>query len=87
MFVQCVCREGVIKERLKARETVRTISDARLHHFSKIKAGFQPLDEVPDEMHIVVDTEKPIEETLGQILARDYALECLQTEKALKVRA
>lgn len=85
MFVQCICREDVIKERLKARETVTTISDARLHHFSQIKAGFEPLDELPDEMHIVVDTEKPIDETMGQILARDYALECLQTEKALKV--
>ncbi|MBW1744596.1 MAG: AAA family ATPase, partial [Deltaproteobacteria bacterium] len=56
IFVECVCHEDLIKERLRERETVPSISDARLPHIKEIKAAFEPLDEVPDEMHIVVDT-------------------------------
>ncbi|MBW1859836.1 MAG: AAA family ATPase, partial [Deltaproteobacteria bacterium] len=87
IFVECVCHEDLIKERLRERETVPSISDARLPHIREIKAAFEPLDEVPDEMHIVVDTGKPLEENMGQILSQDYALESLQTTRALKANA
>ncbi|MBW2171961.1 MAG: AAA family ATPase [Deltaproteobacteria bacterium] len=87
IFVECVCHEDLIKERLRERETVPSISDARLPHIREIKTAFEPLDEVPDEMHIVVDTGKPLEENMGQILSQDYALESLQTTRALKANA
>ena len=84
MFVECVCPEPVVKERLMRRDATSSVSDARLHHFEQIKARFEPLNEVSDEMHITVDTERPLEESMGQILSQDYVLECLQTAEAIK---
>jgi len=84
MFVECRCRDAMLKERLLSREGTSTTSDARLHHFKQIKARFEPIDEVRDEMYIGVDTERSLEESLEHILSRDYVLECLQTVDALK---
>jgi aminoglycoside phosphotransferase family enzyme/predicted kinase len=84
MFVHCICPEAVIKERLIRREATSSVSDARLRHFEEFKARFEPLNEVRDEMHIRVDTERPLEESMEHILSRDYVLECLQTAEAMK---
>ncbi len=84
MFVECICTEAVLKERLMSREATSSVSDARLPHFQQIKAHSEPLNEVRDEMHIRVDTEKPLKESMEHILSRDYVLECLQTAKAMK---
>lgn len=85
VFVECVCSEPTIKKRLMRRETIPTVSDARLRHFDQIKERFEPLGEVRDDMHIRVDTEKSLEESMEHILSQDYVLECLQTADALKV--
>ncbi len=84
MFVECICTEAALKERLMSREATSSVSDARLRHFQQIKAHFEPLNEVRDEMHIRVDTERHLEESMEHILSRDYVLECLQTAKAMK---
>jgi len=84
MFVECIGPEAVLKERLIRREAISSVSDARLRHFEQIKARFEPLNEVRDEMHIGVDTEMPLEQSMEHILSRDYVLECLQTAKALE---
>jgi predicted kinase len=84
MFVECTCPKAVLKERLMRRELTPSVSDARLRHFEQMETGFEPLDEVRDEMHIRVDTERPIEESMEHILSRDYVLECLQIAEALK---
>jgi hypothetical protein len=60
------------------REATSSVSDARLHHFEQIKARLEPLSEVRDDMHIGLDTDRSLDESL------DYVLECLQTEEALK---
>lgn len=84
VFVECTCPEAVLKERLIRREATSSVSDARLYHFEEIKARFEPLNEVRVEMHIGVDTERPLEESMEHILSRDYVLECLQTADAMK---
>jgi aminoglycoside phosphotransferase family enzyme/predicted kinase len=84
MFVECMCPESVLKERLVKREGTPSVSDARLHHFQQIKARFEPLNEVRDEMHIGVDTERPLGESMEHILFQDYLLESMQTAKATK---
>lgn len=84
MFVECMCSDAVMKERLMSRERKPSVSDARLRHYKEMKARFEPLNEVRDEMHIRVDTERPMEESMEHILSRDYVLECLQTEQVLK---
>lgn len=72
IFVECVSSEATLKERLKRRNKTAGISDARLYHFDQFKTRFEPLDEIHDEMHIRVDTEKPLEECMRQILSKDY---------------
>jgi len=84
MFVECVCSEAALKERLIRREATSSVSDARLRHLEHMKARFQSLNEVRNEMHIGVDTEMPLEESMEHILSRDYVLECLQTGEAMK---
>jgi predicted kinase len=84
VFVECICPELKLKERLKKRELMASVSDARFHHFEQIKARFEPLDDVPPDMHIEVDTDVPQEESLAQILSQEYTLECIQAAEVLK---
>jgi aminoglycoside phosphotransferase family enzyme/predicted kinase len=83
IFVECICPETLIKNRLKGRELISTTSDARLRHLEQIAALFDPIEEVPPEMHIRVNTEGPLGKSMDDILAQDYVLECVQTEKLL----
>ena len=84
IFVECVASNETLKKRLSIRNASDTISDARLHHFKQFKDRFEPISELADEMHICIDTEKPLEEAMRQILAHDYALLTNQTERAIK---
>jgi len=84
IFVECVCSEAVLKDRLLKREGTSSVSDARLRHFEQLKARFEPLDEVRDEMYMRVETERPVEESMQQILSRDYELLSRQTAEAMK---
>ena len=79
VFVECVLKENVIKERLLEREAGYPVSDARYHHYEDFKKRFEPLNELGDEMHIRVDTEKPLEECMEQILAKDHYIASLNT--------
>ncbi len=70
IFVECVSPAAVLKDRLKKREAKVTVSDARLHHFKELKSRFEPLDDMPDEMHIRIDTQKHLNESMMQILSQ-----------------
>jgi predicted kinase len=83
IFVECMCPEDLIRKRLRIRENLPSESDARLHHFENIRAAFESLDEVGDEMHIIVHTDMPIEESLREILSKDYCLLLNQAEKIM----
>lgn len=72
IFVECVLKEELLKERLSNRKTKFSISDARMHHFEYFRERFEALNEVGKAMHIRVNTEKPLEECMQKILAKDY---------------
>jgi len=74
IFIECLSSVAVIKDRLKKRETKITVSDARLHHFKELKSRFEPLEDITEEMHIEIDTQRPIKENLMKILSHDYGL-------------
>ena len=84
MFVECISSEAVLKKRLIQREKTSFISDARLHHFDKMKALFEPLDEVPDDVHIAIDTEGSLEGALQEILSHDSLLLPRHTAEAVE---
>ncbi len=73
VFVECVLKEKLLKERLSNRKTKFSVSDARLHHFAYFKKRFEPLNEVGVAMHICVNTEKPLEKCMQQILGQGYS--------------
>jgi len=73
-----------LKKRLSIRDASTAISDARLLHFKQLCAQFESLHDLPDEMHIRVNTDLPLEESLRQILAHDYAQLSHQTAAAIK---
>jgi hypothetical protein len=65
--VECRCREIVIRKRLRNRIKSPTISDARLKHLEKLKSRFEALDEIPAEIKITADTERPLAEIIEKI--------------------
>jgi len=84
IFIECVSPVALTKERILKRETEPSISDARLHHLKQLMNQFEPLHEVPEKMHIRVNTERSLAESIQQILSQDYALLSKWIEKELK---
>jgi uncharacterized protein len=74
VFVECLSPANLSKARLMKRRTGTSISDARLRHFEPFKNRFEPLDEIPDEMHILVNTQRPLEACVQKILSQDNML-------------
>ena len=70
VFLECLCSEKVIKDRLKKRNTEPTLSDARPEHFENLKAVFEPLNDLSQSIHLTVDTQKSADDSIRDILAR-----------------
>lgn len=69
--VECVAPEGLVKERLDARQAAGTDpSDGRWELYLAQKADFNPVTEFPAETHLVVDTARPPEECLEEALGK-----------------
>ena len=67
--VECVAPEGIVKERLDARQAAGTDpSDGRWELYIAQKADFDPVTEFPAAMHLVVDTARAPEECLEEAL-------------------
>ncbi len=69
VFVECACPDSLILERLRSREKASAqVSDARSEHFEPIKARYMALEEVDAGQHIRVNTEKPLESNVCEVL-------------------
>lgn len=68
LFCECRAPESVLRERavLREREPERG-SDATWDVIKLQIESFEPLDEVPARDHLVVRTDRPIEETLDEV--------------------
>jgi uncharacterized protein len=71
VFVECLLPVNLSKSRLMKRRTGSSISDARLRHFEQFKNRFEPLNEIPDEIHISIDSERPLQESIRKILSQE----------------
>ncbi len=67
IFVQCRCREEIIRQRLEARAGSDSVSDARVQHLDRLQAVFEPPAELSPHCLVSVDTEQPLEESLRAI--------------------
>jgi aminoglycoside phosphotransferase family enzyme/predicted kinase len=84
IFMECTASNETLKKRLSIRDVPLTNSNLRQQHFKRLCARFESLHELPDEMHIHINTDLPPVESLRQILAHDYALLSHQTAVAIK---
>jgi uncharacterized protein len=63
--VECVAPQGIVKERLDARQAEGTDpSNGRWELYIAQRADFEPVTEFPEETHLVIDTAPPPEECL-----------------------
>lgn len=68
-IVECVAPEGIVKERLDARQAAgRDPSDGRWELYMAQKADFDPVTEFPAATHMVVDTARAPEACLEEAL-------------------
>jgi aminoglycoside phosphotransferase family enzyme/predicted kinase len=69
-FVECRAPEEVLRRRLAERETKRGVSDGRLEIFYDFLARWEPVEELPPENHVLIDTSRPLDETETTLRAR-----------------
>jgi aminoglycoside phosphotransferase family enzyme/predicted kinase len=69
-FVECRADPTVCRSRLAARARERGVSDGRLEIFDAFQARFEPVDEIAPDDHLVLDTARPIEESMTALSER-----------------
>jgi hypothetical protein len=67
-IVECSLDEETIKQRLARRLEEVSTSDGRWEVYQPQKRAFDPVVEVPPQNHVIIDTSKPVEENIRQIL-------------------
>ena len=80
IFVECVCDEASIRERLLRREHTAGASDARLQHLPEMIEEFEPVNELDGSEHLVVDTCLPFEQSLAHVFSAGYGRKCAQVQ-------
>lgn len=84
-FVECACGKAVMLERLGRRRNVAdSFSDARPEHLGDFLERFEEMSELPAEFHTRIDTEREVNENLGEMLSKTYAMRRAQIERAIK---
>jgi aminoglycoside phosphotransferase family enzyme/predicted kinase len=69
-FIECRATRDACRHRLEERESVRGPSDGRLAIFDDFAARWEPVVEVPASEHVVLDTTRPVSESLEAVRAR-----------------
>ncbi len=67
-IVECVLDETSIRQRLDERVRIGAVSDGRWEIYEPQKRAFEPVTEVPDANHIMVDTSLPNEEMVRKLV-------------------
>ena len=68
VFAECHAPEAVLRHRLKARDRVSSVSDARLDHFDTLKGRFEPLNEIAPELRVTLNTTQSAEACLRDLV-------------------
>ena len=86
IFIECIAPYQTLKQRLVEREKAVATSDARLHHLKQLRANFEPLTELRDELHVRVETNMPLNKSIRQILSHDHFSVSQQIAELMKNR-
>jgi predicted kinase len=69
--VETICKDDEIKKRLNIRiEDKKQASDGRWEIYDRQKEVFEPIDEIKEGFHIIIDTTEPIEVCIEKVLER-----------------
>ncbi|HEY55032.1 MAG TPA: AAA family ATPase [Dehalococcoidia bacterium] len=71
-IIECTLDEETIKERLKKRLHRETTSDGRWEIYQSQKPVFEPVVEASPPKHVIIDTSRPIEESVRRVLDKVY---------------
>jgi hypothetical protein len=69
-FVECRVSAEVCRERLNRRTLESGVSDARADLFDDFVARWEPVDELSEAEHVILDTSEPIEANLELLRSR-----------------
>ena len=69
-FIECRADPEVCRVRLAQRAKTAGVSDGRLDLFDAFRSRFEPVTELPSTEQVVLDTTRPIEESLGLLRER-----------------
>lgn len=83
IFVECACSEATLVERLKGREEVPGLSDARLQHLPDMIRESEETTELSPEILLRVDTGQPFAKSFSDVLSGGYARKFAQVLKLL----
>jgi hypothetical protein len=70
LFVETVCDEATLRERLRRRATGPSVSDAGEALLERVRAGFEPVTELGAGEHLRVDTTGPPESAVFAVVPR-----------------
>jgi hypothetical protein len=66
-FVECRADPDECRRRLRERAKQRSVSDGRLEIFDEFLARWEPVDELPPQEHLIVDTCLPLETNVARL--------------------
>jgi aminoglycoside phosphotransferase family enzyme/predicted kinase/CBS domain-containing protein len=69
-FVECRADENASRARLAARARGSSVSDGRIEIFDAFRASFEPVEELPPDDHVLLDTTRSLDETIETLRAR-----------------
>jgi aminoglycoside phosphotransferase family enzyme/predicted kinase len=73
IFIECQAREEEIFRRLKKREELNDeISDATWQIYLRQRSEFTPLTEIPDRIHLTVNTESDLRDSIERLVESLY---------------
>ncbi len=79
VVIHCHSPRRLLRERLEHRSHGVQRSDARLGHLDALSASFEPLEDLPHQIVLSVNTRQPLRETLLAILSHAYTRPWRQT--------
>ncbi|MCA9710558.1 MAG: AAA family ATPase [Myxococcales bacterium] len=66
-MIECRVDPELARARLRERATQASVSDGRLEIFDDFVARWEPVQELPPAEHLVVDTSRPIAQSLAEV--------------------
>ena len=68
--IECALAEEIVPERLTERLKQGTVSDGRWEIFEEQKRQFEAVTEVLEANYVIIDTSRPVSETVRQVMAK-----------------